>query len=456
MLQKWILCVATLTLSMTAQANEVFINLGQAAVKKSIMGFPAFNNVGADGASVVSIQTGQELHRVISNDLTVSGFFSFISPEAFPTGTAQSGLKPGVPGGFKFDSWAAIDTDFLIRGGYRVNGNNVSLEIYLYHVKQGRLILGRNYEGDRASLRKMAHTFSDDAIMALTGKRASFNTKVVASVQLPGSKHKEIYIMDWDGANAKPISNHKSLALSPAWSKDGKVIAYTAFAYHAKAKTRNADLFTYNLESQKRFLVSYRKGINSGASFFPDGRHLLLTLSQGGNPDIYKMTVDGQSLERITRGPGASMNVEPDINLGATRIAFSSDRSGQPMIYTMTTAGTDVKRFTFAGKYNASPVWSPDGTKIAFAGYDKGHFDIFVINADGTGLKRLTDAKQPSGKGADNEDPSWSPCGRHIMFVSNRTGQNQLYVTNPDGTNERRLTTDRNSYFRAKWSPFLN
>src|SRR5581483_5031513 len=131
------------------------------------------------------------------------------------------------------------------------------------------------------------HTFADDLLKALTGKRGMFLTKVVASRQdrkfaenVKGAGIKEIYVLDWDGAGKIKISSHNSIALSPAWSNKGDKIAYTAFAYHRAQKMRNADLFIYDVTTGKRFLVSYRKGINSGAAFMPGDQALLLTLSQ--------------------------------------------------------------------------------------------------------------------------------------------------------------------------------
>jgi TolB protein len=289
----------------------------------------------------------------------------------------------------------------------------------------------------------------------LTGQRGMFLTKIVASRStLKGQK--EIFAMDWDGSNPKQITNHKSIAQSPAWSAEGRAIAYTAFAYHANEKSRNADLFTYELAKGKRWLVSFAKGINSGASFMPDGKNLLLTISSGGNPDIYKISMEGTNKVRLTNGPSGAMNVEPTMSPDGKKIAFSSDRSGRPMIYIMESNGSNPKRITFAGQYNSTPRWSPDSKRIVFAGYDKTHFDLFTMAPDGTNMVRLTSATKPSGKMADNEDPTFSPDGRHILFVSNRTGINQLYIIGVDGENERRITFDRHEYFKPQWSPFLD
>ena len=448
-----------------AQDSKIYIDVGQAQVKKSLIALPPPNYLGSQSTNASHLQAGQNLYKIIVNDLTVSGFFTFIKPDAYLEDPAKVGMKPapGTPGGFNFQSWKTIGTEFLVRSAYNVVGNDLTFETFVYHVPTTTLVMGKSYKGALSATRKIAHTFSDDLMKALTGKRGIFQTKLVASRQdtpfaekVKGAGHKEIYVLDYDGANETKITSHQSIALSPAWSHKGDKIAYTAFAYHPAQKVRNADLFVYELGTGKRFLVSYRKGINSGAAFLPGDANLLLTISQEGSPDIFKMDIEGKDVKPLTRGPNRSMNVEPAVSPDGKTVAFSSDRLGRPMIFTMNIDGSNVKRLTFAGKYNASPAWSPDGKTIAFAGYDKDHFDIFVMKTDGTNLKRLTDARKPNGKPSNNESPSWSPDGRHIVFSSDRTGHSQLYLVNPDGTNERRITDDRYNWEKPKWSPYLD
>ncbi len=460
---KFFLCAAVLTVAVTSQqtqaeSSQIYIDVGQATVKKSLLALAPLNYYGAEPQNRSHIDAGTDLFKVITNDLSVSNYFTFIRPEAFLEDTTKKTLRPapGDPNGFSFQTWKTIGTEFLIRGGYRVNGDKLSLEIYAYHVPQAKLILGRTYEGSAKQTRKIAHTFANDLIKALTGKKGIFNTRFVAVMRQTIKDHKEVYLMDWDGSNVSKISNHKSIAISPAWSPTGDRVAYTAFAYHENIKGRNADLFIYELATSKRWLVSYRKGINSGANFLKDGNSLLMTISQSGTPDIYKISADGRNLNRITNGPNRSMNVEPAVSPDGTKIAFSSDRSGQPMIYVMNFDGSGIKRLTFAGRYNSSPTWAPDSKSLVFAGYDKDHFDLFSVNIDGTGLKRLTDATTVNGRAADNRDPSYSPDGRQIVFTSNRTGTTQIFIIDPDGNNERRITFDKYSWEQPRWSPYLD
>lgn len=435
----------------------VYIKVGEAKLKKSLLALPQLSYSGSGVGARNQKAVGTEIFNTITNDLEVSSYFQMIKQDAFLEDTSKTGLRPaGVDtNGFKFDTWKQIGAEFLIRMGYSLIGDQLELDAYVYFVPGQKLVFGKKYSGSASTARKMAHMFCNDVLEKLTGKKGMFLSKLTVASDSGGGKFKEIYIMDWDGENVQKVTSHKSIALSPSWAPDGKTIVYTAFAYHSKLKARNIDLFSYEVDTKKRFLLSSRKGINSGAAYMADGNNLLVTVSQSGNPDIFKMSLDGTSLVPLTRGPGNAMNVEPSASPRGDRIAFSSDRSGQPMIYIMNIDGTNVKRVTFAGRYNSSPSWSPDGKKLVFAGYDKTHFDIFIMDSDGMNLERLTSAKKSNGKNADNEDPTFSPDGRHIMFTSNRTGTQQIYIMNVDGTNERRITVDRANYFRPKWSGFF-
>ncbi len=440
-----------------AQENGIYIKLGEARTKKSLMAFPPLQYFGSPSTASKHQSAGITLFNTINNDLSVSSYFQFINQSAFLEDTSKTGLMPapGQPNGFKFQSWSAIGADFLIRAGYSVVGNELTLETYTYHVSRANLILGKKYKGPISSARRIAHTFANDVLKALTGKEGPFLSRVVVSSDRAGGQTKEIFVMDWDGANMDQVSSHRSISISPTWSPDGKKIAYTSYVKRVGAKFRNADMLLLDLMTGKRSLVSYRQGINSGAAFSPDGRYIYLTISQGNSPDIYKMTLDGNLVAKITNGPAGALNVEPAVSEDG-KLAFSSDRAGRPMIYTASGDGSNVKRITFAGVFNSSPSWSPDGKKIAFAGQSDNNFDIFVMNADGTGMIRLTSAKKPNGSMASNEDPSFSPDGRFVMYTSNRTGKNQIYISTVDGSEERRVTNDNYNYYKPKWSNNLD
>jgi TolB protein len=441
-------------------ADQAYIKLGEAKAKKSNLGFPYFNNQGTNNSGS-STAAAAEIYTTAKKDLELSTYFQILSNAAFLEDPSKTGIKPqpGLANGFKFEPLKTIGAEFLIRAGYEVTGSDMTVEMFLYHVPESKLVVGKRYKASISSSKQIGHTLANDVLEALTGVRGPFLSKIVATSDRGSSGIKEVVTMNWDGSDIEQVSKHNSVALSPAWSPDAKKIAYSVFTKFIKkngSSMSNVSLYIFDVLSNKRVLTSYRPGVNSGAVFAPDGKSLYLGMSMGsGAADIYKINLKGDILDRLTKGPAGAINVEPSLNPEGTKIAFSSERGGRPMIYVMNSDGTNIKKRTSDGVYNSSPSWSPDGKKIAFAGQDEDHFDIFVMNADGTNIVRVTSAKKANGKWAQNEDPSFSPDSRYVVYSSNRTGKNQLYISTIDGSQERRVTNDSHNYYKPKWSSNL-
>jgi TolB protein len=343
----------------------------------------------------------------------------------------------------------------LIKTGFNVVGDKFELQTYAYNIGQREQIFGRQYSASMKDLRTVAHKFCGDLLEALTGKKSFFLTKVITG-RSTAKNNKEIFVMDWDGANVEQITKLDTVSVSPSWSRDGNYAAFSSFVFHKNIKMRNNDLFLYSFKNKQRKLISAQKGQNSTAVFMPDQQSIIFRLSpNNGSADLYKMNLDGSGKVALTNGPRGAMNVEPALSPDGTKLAFSSDRSGKAMIYVMDLETKAVKRLTFAGQYNSTPAWSPDGKRLTFMGNLDSHFDVYIIDADGKNLQKLTSARKPNGRNADNEDPSFSPDGRLIMFRSNRTGNYQLYVVTTDGKDSYRITFDNHNYYGPKWSPFL-
>ena len=111
------------------------------------------------------------------------------------------------------------------------------------------------------------------------------------------------------------------------------------------------------------------------------------------------------------------------------KIAFESDRDGDFEVFVMNADGTGVTQLTNNDDWDAVPAWSPNGKQIAFVSDRDGDLEIFVMNADGTGVTRLTDHD------ADDWGPVWSPNGKQIVFTSDRYGDEEIFVMNADGSN---------------------
>ncbi|MCS6838137.1 MAG: translocation protein TolB [Bdellovibrionaceae bacterium] len=444
--------VIFLTLSVWAQ--QTYIKLGEATIEKSTLAIPEPVYLGNAQAGSSFIKVRSEIWDVLLRDLSVVGYFNIYPVSKLDEIDPSSGLMPKEieKNGFDFAEYKKAKVDFIVKVGFRIDKNTLIIESYSYQVAQASTILAHRYQGDLSSLREMVHKLADDFVTKISGKPTFLTKKLAVLIQKPKEVHKELYIMDWDGENRKKITDHKTILLSPAWSKDGRKIAYTAFMQRKSSKVRNADLFIYDLDRQKSELISFRKGINSGACFEPNGT-LLITISTDADPDIYRIDMKGNIIKKLTHGPLGALNVEPAVSPDGKWIAFSSDRAGRPMIYISNAEGEDVRRLTFAGTFNAAPTWAPDSKTLAFAGWIDKAFDIYTIDRDGQQIKRITKAFKKDGKQASHENPDFSPDGRVIIYTSNRTGKSQLYMSLSDGSEEWAITQDQLNYYQPRWSP---
>lgn len=419
-------------MSGNAFAGNVYIPVGTAKTKKTVI---AYSPIQARSSQAVSLS--KAISETITNDLTFMDIFRFLPPTAFVEGPS-AGIAPNT---FKMSDWTSVGAEFVIKSAVSTEGDNLVLEGYLYDTFGNKQVLARRYVGLVNEAKTVAHTMANNIIEALTGMPGIFQTKLAMSCDRTGKK--EIYIMNFDGTEVKQVTRHRSIAFAPAWSPDGTRIAYSLFTRH-RNNVKNIDLYEFDFTTATIRLLSNRKGINSGAAYSPDGRKIALTMSFRGNPEIFTLAPNDNTVTRITSSFG--FDVDPAWNRDGSKMAFVSSRTGASMVFSMNADGSNVQRLTYAGVYNATPSWSPRGNKIAFAGMVDHKFDIFIMNPDGTNIERLTKNQ------GNNEDPYFSPDGGFIAFSSDRTGQKSIYVMNMDGTYVRRLTYGLGNCVAPKWS----
>ena len=181
---------------------------------------------------------------------------------------------------------------------------------------------------------------------------------------------------------------------------------------------------------------------------------LLLVSARDGDYATYVLNADGSAQKRLTENPahrssnGVFFQVEADWSPDGRRIAFASRRHGSFDIYVMNADGTGTRRLTATSDDDDNPTWSPDGRRLAFnrAG------DIYVMRADGTGVRRVTVDVDPQ------TDPAWSPDGTWIAYVRGSQGTvgvdlRELWLVQPDGKRNHALTTMGVSSYSPAWSP---
>lgn len=250
----------------------------------------------------------------------------------------------------------------------------------------------------------------------------------------------DIFVMKADGTGVKRLATKPVGDTSPAWSPNGKRLAFEA---SEGANALNVDIYVINIDGSGLKRITKESTLDRMPSWSPDGTRIAFLrgrwkpFAEENTGGIYTMRADGTGQRQLTDDPADEYPVwSPD----GTTIAFDRLTEANGGIYTMNTDGGGLRQLTDPpqGFWDSQPSWSPDGTKIAFtrgSGERPGRPDVFTMNADGTHLSKLT------GKTEGAHSPDFSPDGKRIVFVG-WNGGDKLYVMNADGTGVRRLTTD--------------
>lgn len=179
---------------------------------------------------------------------------------------------------------------------------------------------------------------------------------------------------------------------------------------------------------------------------------LAFVSTRDGDYAIYVMNGDGKGERRLTdhdvdtsSPAGLFFQVDPAWSPDGTKIAFSSRRSGSHDVYVMNADGTGTRRLTSTSADDLHPTWSPDGRRLAFARSG----DIVVVDADGSGARSII------ASGAEESEPAWSPDGRWIAYVRHVPGApaREVWLARPDGSGGRRLTRHGAVVYTPAWSP---
>jgi len=380
--------------------------------------------------------TATDVEAVLTGDLIYSRLFRVIPAEAF--------LEPKIVGPIEtlnVGSWRQVGAQFVVRAKVGLEGNQVVLEGYLFNISTGKLDLKRTYKYNKSETDRIAHMFGDDIVEMITGKRGIFSTKIAFSYLPPGKRSREIWAMDFNGKNPRPLVQNGRPNLSAEWSVDGR------FVYYTSASKTDWHLWKTDLNGRQSQLTTF-KGSAISPVVMPNGKELVLSLSKDGNADLYLLDLEGKVKRRLTAKRGINIAASPSPD--GSRLCFTSDRFGNVHIFVMDINSGEAERMTRVGTNNDACAWSPFDDVLLFSGMDVDReFDIFAMDSHGNNMERLTyDAK-------NNEAPTWSPDGRLIAFSSRRTGKNQLFIMKADGTGSSLIADLPGDALQPAWSPRL-
>ena len=377
-----------------------------------------------------------DLHITVANDLTRSGRFATMDDAEMPQ-------QPVEFGHVNFSDWQLLRMENIVIGNLKqTQAGDFEIEFRLLDVYKGSQLTGFRIRATRKQLRRTAHRISDIIFEKLTGVRGAFDTRiayVTVKQNAAGAERHSLQIADADGFNPQVLLESDQSLMSPAWSPDGKYLAYVSF------EGNNSSVFVQNIRTGERNEVASHRGINSAPAFSPDGGRLALTLSRDGDAEIYVLHLSTSSLQRITRN--RAIDTEPNWSPDGSRLVFTSDRGGTPQLYEVDLQGGTPKRLTFEGPYFARPRYSPDGTGITMVHGENGFYRIGYLDLDNGYLSILTNNRL-------DESPSFSPNGSMIIYATNGRRGSELAAVSADGRVHQRLALQDGEVREPAWGPF--
>ena len=260
-----------------------------------------------------------------------------------------------------------------------------------------KVLLSNSYNG--TDLRRQAHAFANDIVFTITGKKGIGLTQIAFKAQPTGNGAGEIYISDFDGHDAQPVTHDNVIVSHPSWTPGRLALFYNSY------KLGNPDIYYHDLSAGQRRVAAHYGNLNISPAASPDGTKLALISDKDGWVDLYVADADGGNLKRLTKSQEDESS--PCWSPDGRWICFATKIGERRLLAKIPADGGEIQVIPTRGAPNPTePDWSPDGKWIAFTSQTS-EFDICVMPADGS--------KDPVVL-VPGENPSWSPNSRTLIF----------------------------------------
>jgi len=368
---------------------------------------------------------GEEFADVIARDLDLSGLFRTIDRSAYIEGPERIRLED-----INFQNWTTIGALAVAKGGFFLEGDELTVEVRLFDVAQQKQLGGKRYRGERGDMRRMAHRFADQIMLFFTGELGPFSSKIAFVSTRGGGRTKELFVTDLTGVEVVQVTRDRGLNLGPSWNPTGTALTYSSY--------KQGGPYPYRLDLINGQTTRLYSMVGYSSRWSPDGSMVAVAMEQQGNIDLYLISPEGRLVRRLTEN--SDIDISPAWSPDSRQIAFCSNRGGKPQIYILDVGSGRVRRLTFRGDYNTSPAWSPKGDRIAYTSR-AGGFHIMTIGVEGGDPQEI----------AAGEDPAWSPDGRYLVFSS----RGRLRLASKDGVSIKQLTGGGGDDTSPAWSARL-
>jgi Tol biopolymer transport system component len=265
----------------------------------------------------------------------------------------------------------------------------------------------------------------------------------------------DLYLMNADGTNVRRLTQFPSWQLEPAWSPDGRYLAFTsreADGIYLDIQIHLMDVEVVLRDRRCHTTMEVCPGVRrltnsllplGSPNWSPDGQWIVYE-SGIDQYEIFIVSFDGTEIRQLTQNDVADR--WPSWSPDGDKIVYSSVVEGRLEIFVMGVDGQNPTQLTrdVGGLF---PAWSRDGAQIAFAGYRNNRGGIYLMDADGQNQRVLVESE------GSLFHPTWSRDGQYIVYEATYSGGSEIFVVDTSGENVRRLTNNGVSDLWPAWQP---
>ncbi len=399
----------------------------------------------------------RSLEKVLSFDLNHNGRTELVTQSSARKAQAKNENGLHV---FEKEKWRALGCEYVVK----IAVADKTLSASLYSISTGTVkgIDGIPLKGKLEQDRRILHSVADSMHEALFGSRGVCDTRILYTVRTRNGTNSsdwvtEVWEADYDGANARQITQHAGLCVTPTYipAANGGRCQHLLYVCYQVGQPK---IYATSTGTREPLRMTYLRGNQLMPAISPLKNQIAFISDITGNPDLF---VQDFSLDEGLLGKPRQVFCAPQAAQGTPtyspdgkKLAFVSNKDGTPRIYVLSIPkpGASLKEvkpllISKQNRNNTCPAWSPDGTKIAYSASLAGVRQIWIYDLATGEETQLTD-----GYG-HKENPTWAPDSLHLLFNSSTASSSELFLTNLNQKKAVKITTGPGEKRFPSWEP---
>lgn len=393
----------------------------------------------------------EELRNALVFDLSHNGYSSVVPPQIEREDALQ---WPDPRNHFDLSFWKRQQIPFVLA----IEATQKTISVLLFSVdretskRYPEITLTGQPELDRRRIHRLSDTIQKDlfGIEGIASHRILFSQRVKNTAADGPDWLSDIWISDWDGANAKRLTLANGYCLSPGFCGKGDY-------YYVSSEKGQSKIWRASLNNSKREIWIKLRGNQMLPCLAKSGFQLAFISDIAGRADLFVINLDKHGNEsgrprQLFSAPSATQ-ASPTYSPDGRKVVFVSDKDGTPRLFSLEIQGpretkrTHPKLLSRKNRENTSPSWSPDGTKLAYSARTEGVRQIWIYDF-------ATDQEWQLTSGPENkENPSWAPDSLHLIYNTETNDVSELFVINLEQQESIQITSGFGQKRFASWEP---